>query len=207
MEPLSFQWFRVGSAVRRWRPGIARHLTSCVGCARIPAHTRRVAGTAVVVLLMCTLPARSSGADGEFGRVRTLDPVLAELLEQGPAQSTTLARLLDEIERSDLIVYIERHNRFPRTLIGSFKLAGQSSGHRYARIALSTALDRRDTLIALAHELQHAAEVAASDVVDNRGMFELYCRIGDRRAGGFDTAAARLVTRQVSKELALGADR
>jgi len=49
--------------------------------------------------------------------------------------------------------------------------------------------------------------VAASDVVDNRGMFELYCRIGDRRAGGFDTDAARLVTRQVSKELAFGGDR
>jgi len=206
MELLSFQWVRVGPTAGSWRQGIARRLTSRVGSARIPALTRRVAGTAACVLLMCSLPVTSSAAESKRGRVRTLDPVVAELLEQGPAQSTTLARLLDEIERSDLIVYIERHNRFPPTHIGSFKLAGECSGHRYARIALSASLDRRDTLIAMAHELQHAAEVAASDVVDDRGMFELYCRIGDRRTAGFDTEAARLVTRQVSKELAF-ADR
>lgn len=159
------------------------------------------------------LAAAPPGAEHEatvaqLPRVRTDDPQLVELMRQGYAQSPTFKDLVDTIERSNLIVYIERHNRFHDHEAGCLRLAGEAGGHRYLRISLSTFLNERELVVFMAHEFMHAVEVAAADeVVDERGLRDLYCRIGTLRPQGFDTKAARDVTEIVSEELARAPDR
>jgi len=140
--------------------------------------------------------------------VRTLDPKVLDALEWGLSQSSTFRELVSILEASDLIVYIERHNRFRPGEGGSFRLAGRAHDYRYARIALSSLLCSRELVVLLAHELQHAVELAqAPDVDSSRKMVELFCRIGEPHAFGYDTQAARDVTRQVASELAINPDR
>ena len=133
---------------------------------------------------------------------------MAAVLRKGIARSSTMRRLVDAIEASDLVVYVERHNRFRRSEAGEFHLAGRAGAYRYARISLSTALTDRELAMILAHELQHATELAAARDVDTQDqMRNFYCRIGDRWPYVFDTAAARTVTERVGEELAQAADR
>lgn len=146
--------------------------------------------------------------DEDLARLRTVDRPLASLIQQGLAQSPTFRRLVNEVQQSDLIVYVERHNRFRQGKSGSIQLVGTRGGQRYVRIGLSSALNEREIIVLLAHELQHASELASSPhVFDENGMRELYCSIGETRQFGFDTKTARHVTDQVSVELATRPDR
>jgi len=141
-------------------------------------------------------------------RLRTLDRPLASLIQQGIEQSATFRRLVDGVQRSDLIVHVERHARFRDGQSGSFQLVSSRGGQRYVRIGLSTALNARELIVLLAHELQHANELAdAPHVFDTRGMREFYCSIGEHNRFGYDTEVARQVTDQVSAELATRPDR
>jgi hypothetical protein len=154
------------------------------------------------------LPAGPPASAGGIAHIRVLDAYVADLLQTGIERSPTIRRLVEAVNASDLVVYIECHNRFRRSEGGEFHLAGAARGYRYVRIGLSSALNDRELTVMLAHELQHAAELAAAtDVASQRGMEDLYCRIGDRARFGFDTAAARAVTERVGEELAQSADR
>jgi len=69
-------------------------------------------------------------------------------------------------------------------------------------------LSQNALIAALAHELQHATELAsAAHVVNPEVLHELYCAIGESRAFGYDTAAVRRVTRRVAAELLARPDR
>jgi len=146
--------------------------------------------------------------EDDLTRLRTLDHQLASLIQQGLDQSPTLRRLAEEVQKSDLIVYVERNNRFRPGKSGSIQLVGTHGGQRYVRIGLSAGLNEREVVVLLAHELQHASELAAAPhVFDEQGMRAFYCSIGETRQFGFDTATARHVTDQVSAELATRPDR
>jgi hypothetical protein len=165
----------------------------------------RIAG--LIVLWLVVAPVQALLAE-DIPRVRTVDPSVRALIGRGAELSPTLRRLISEVQGSDLIVYVERHGRFGNRDAGSFRMISGCGDQRYARIAISSKLPFREAIIVLGHELQHAVEVAsAAYVVDQKGMQELYCRIGDRFAENYDTVAARLVTHQVSEELSLRTDR
>jgi len=161
----------------------------------------------LTLLLLCLATPAGAG-EGDIPRLRTLDPGLDEVLRQGIEQSPTFRRLVELIEKSDLVIYIERNNRFNRNTVGAFQMVSARGGQRYVRITLSSSLSARERLIVLAHEFQHAAELAeALYVQDQAGMKEFYCRIGDTRQSGLDTPAAREVTRLVTEELAVATER
>ncbi len=150
----------------------------------------------------------TAAQDEDLSRLRTLDHQLASLIRQGLHESPTFRRLVDAVQQSDLIVYVERHNRFRDGKSGSIQLVGTRGGQRYLRIALNSALNQRELIVLLAHELQHAGELAsAPHVSDENGVRELYCSVGDARQFGYDTERARRVTNQVSAELAAHPDR
>jgi len=150
----------------------------------------------------------SAAQDEDLPRLRTLDRQLDALIQQGLHESPTFRRLANDVQQSDLIVYVERHNRFRQGKSGSIQLIATLGGQRYVRVALNSALNERELVVLLAHELQHASELASSPhVFDENGMRELYCSIGDARQFGFDTLTARQVTAQVSAELATHPDR
>jgi hypothetical protein len=134
-------------------------------------------------------------------RIRTADLEIARAIRRGYDASPTMRRMIQSLQRQDVVVYLERHNRFHPGEAAHLRFAGSASGLRYVQVSLSTRLDDRDLIIFVAHELKHALEIAESEVFDEHTMRELYCRIGEDTHLGFDTRAARLVTEQVSEEL------
>ena len=90
-------------------------------------------------------------------RVRPVGDKANQLLREGAARSAAFAALLETLERTDLIIYITTGGApGPNHL----RLACATGTARFVRIAIN-AQDAETNLIAgLAHELQHAVEVA-----------------------------------------------
>ena len=155
----------------------------------------RVRRTAESIDAMLTDPAR---------RVRALDPALTSLVADGVRRSYTFARLLETIEEMDLIVYIVPNPQMPLSLAGRLMVVPAAHDQRYVRIEIGPQGTAEDAIATIAHELQHAMEVAsAPDVRDDEGLAALYKRIGHGVAGrhAYDTAAARDIGRTVRSEL------
>lgn len=141
-------------------------------------------------------------------RIRTTDADIAEALREGQQLSATFRQLVDALRHSNVVVYLERHNRFREDEAGRLRLTGAAGGLRYVHVSLSTGLTERELIVYIAHELAHAVEIArAGHVVDSRGVSELYCRIGFIGPRGFDTDAAQRVTEIVGDELSQSPDR
>jgi hypothetical protein len=138
-----------------------------------------------------------------FDRIRPLDVLSAETLALGLAHSPLMWDLVARLELSDVIVHIET-----KTLLGDVsgttRLAASTASYRYVRIVLSRDLMTVARTATLAHELQHAHEIAQSRARDARGMQALFSRIGRLRPGSitrFETDAAEKAGWSVWAEL------
>ena len=137
--------------------------------------------------------------------VRAPDRSVQQLLARGMARSPTFVALMRALDRTDVIVYVELSAKLPMNVAGRllFATAG-SGGHRYLRIQIARDSSTNAQVAAIAHELQHAIEVAqAPDVRDEAGLARLYGRIGTRGAlaDSYDTEAAQLTGRRVLFEI------
>jgi hypothetical protein len=137
--------------------------------------------------------------------VRPLGREAEQLLAEARRLSPTVRRLLAELEASDLFVYVEF--RIPRSIrTGQLALVGAGVGVRYLKIEIFGVDYVKANIPWLAHELQHAVEIAsAPEVTDNAVVRRLYERIGRPSRSGqdsFETAAAIKVRNQVLAELA-----
>src|SRR5262249_26045796 len=102
--------------------------------------------------------AASTSIDDAVLRPRT--ELVRSLVAQGVLKSPTFRELVERLERSDLIVYIDV-DPFPRPhLHGALNLVVERGGRRYVRITLDPHNHRRALVAWLGHELQHAAELA-----------------------------------------------
>jgi hypothetical protein len=166
---------------------------------------------------VCGEPARTSGVSGVSAtRVRLLAPLAKQLVETGRTRSPTFARLLEEIERSNVIVFVDIvSNTQPRSArAGALNFITSRKGDRFLLVRLypQTAawlapIAEPDSLIAtLGHELQHALEVGAQPSVRTAADFAgLYRAIGTRVHVGsgeeFDTMPARYIGSEVERDL------
>ena len=137
--------------------------------------------------------------------VRPLGWEAEHLLAEARRLSPTVRRLLAELDGSDLIVFVEL--RIPRSLhTGQLALIGTGVGVRYVKIEIYGVDCVRATTPWLAHEPQHAVEIAfAPEVTDDGGVRRLYERIGRPSRDGvhsFETKAAIDIRNQVLAELA-----
>jgi hypothetical protein len=130
------------------------------------------------------------------------DPAIAALLLEAPKRSATFRRLVDTIDATDGIVYIQDGNcnhgvRACLTL--TVRVAGPN---RILRIVVDTRRDHDELLASIGHELQHAAE-ALSDphVTNNRTIYFFFDRIGSSHSGRFETRAAIQAGLEVRAEL------
>lgn len=146
---------------------------------------------------------RDAGAVVRPPKLRTVDLRLAQSIRRGYQLSPSFKALVDAIESSNVIVYLERHSRFGGLEAGRLNLVGEAYGHRFLMISLNASLGDRELLLYAAHELHHAREIAERpDVVDQESLREFYCRIGHLGQYGFETEAAQRLARQVASELA-----
>ena len=175
-----------------------------------------IAALALLALIASIAPARaeeravSTGAaevnvqvGSPESRIRCLDREARQIVERAVASSPTVARMVAELEKSDLIVGIQLCP-LPKTLLGETRIVMATPDVRYVRIRIKSP-NAGDTLIAvLGHELQHAVELAAArDVRSAEAQADLYRRIGyERHSGGyFETQAALDAGRTVAAEI------
>jgi hypothetical protein len=118
-------------------------------------------------------------ADGQAPHVRSTDTEILEMLRDGSRRSDTFRSLVDALNQLDTIVYVERglcgFGHYAACLPHAITIA---SGIRYLRIIVDPGR-APDTISLIAHELQHALEIArAPGIRTADDMTALFRRIG-----------------------------
>jgi hypothetical protein len=160
----------------------------------------------VVALAAALMALPTSATATAFPNIRTSNPFLAELIANVRTQSPIFEEMIGRVERSDVIVYFEAVPRFDTGMRGCVHFMGASGGYRYIRAQIKTMMNRYDVVASLAHELQHAIEIADHPEVRSEDtLADLYRRIGDEREWRtFETTGAQTAGRAVRAEV-LGA--
>jgi len=136
--------------------------------------------------------------------LRAVDKRVSDAIADGLGRSATFVSLVTALNSSDVIVYIETSRTMPSSLAGRMLIAAGPANQRYLRVQISAAPRGVELISLIAHELQHALEVAASpDVRDEQSLITLYRAIGHGPRGQhkYDTIAAQNAGRQVRTEL------
>jgi hypothetical protein len=122
---------------------------------------------------------------------RLADEGLAELLVEGASRSPVFEALVARLEQSRLVAYIECASVLKEA--GQLQFVEAAGAVRYVRIKLDCRAARPSVICLLAHELQHAVEVADEPgVVDQASMEQFYRRVGIDTGPGlhFETRSA-----------------
>ena len=166
----------------------------------------RLLGALIALGVATPLASGDDVVSGPPAGVRGASLDAVHLLEELVARSSTGRDLLEQLSRSDLVIFV-RHAWFPiemlRGRIGF--LASRSRGRLFA-IEISSRQTRTEQLVALGHELQHAVEIAgAASVHDARTLAAFYTGIGELSgqpgSATCETAAAIATARRVRQEL------
>ena len=168
--------------------------------------------TLVIVVTLRGVAAESLAEypDQREHRIRTTDERLQSIVNEGIRFSTTFEALVDRLDRSDVVVYLELDRHPQEGLDGRLSFLGSQGGIRYVLIRVVFLQDRARQTALVGHELRHAGEVAdAPSIVDRQTMEHEYERLGyenSRAAYGrtFDTTAAIDAGMRVWRELRTG---
>jgi len=155
-------------------------------------------------LLLWSATAAAQTGTAAVPRIRPLDARAAVAIETGVRKSPTFRSLVEELERSDVVVYVYTTPYLSAHVGGGLSFVGVSATLRFVKIALDLDLTPDQTVYILAHELHHALEVArASHVItqDDFDAFYGHISIGGALPHTFETAEARLTGQQVRREL------
>ena len=159
--------------------------------------------SAVITACMCAMPAPPSAQSSTMPRVRDNgDPAIAGLIREATARSPAFRRLVEAIDATDGIVYVE-HGPCRRGVLAYLALTVTVAGpHRVLRIVVDPRRDRRELMAAIGHELRHAIEVLSDRAItDNRAIYFFYQREGPTGRDRFETPAARRAGSEVLSEL------
>jgi hypothetical protein len=168
--------------------------------------------TTLITLLLAITAAESVLADPvplpAWTRTRPLSASATELLASATERSSIVATLLDELERSDIIVYLT--DLAPPAMNGPMShlvFLSRDPSSRYLLVRIDHwRLSPAERIALLGHELQHALEIAAApEVRDSPGLAQLYRRIGwESQKDRFESEAAKAVGNRVRSELQRG---
>ena len=153
----------------------------------------------LLVAIAAAVPCAADPSPQIRGTSITETRIIQDLLRR----SVTARTLAAEIESSDLIVYVQLSGDQPQGRAAT-RFAAASGPYRYVRVVIGSRTHPSDRAALLAHELQHALEIArAQEVRDENGLRRLYARIGEdpHAQFAFETTAAREVGSRVLREL------
>jgi hypothetical protein len=139
-------------------------------------------------------------------KVRSSSPALATLIRGGVADSPTFRRLVEAVDASDGLVYVEPGrcgvNGARACLAHRIIVAGPS---RILHILVDPRRPDRNLTSAIAHELQHALEVLGdSTITSDVAVTRFYLHRGIRVNGVLETQEALDVGNAVRDELGRG---
>jgi hypothetical protein len=142
----------------------------------------------------------------DSAHVRVVEPRFRAVIDAGLSRSETFRHLVATLDESNVIVYIVP--KVGRPDLGGY-LAHEivaRGGFRYLRIALDLQGPESRLIPVLAHELQHAIEVAESpEALDANGLEQVFMQRAVPFGCGhacYETTMARDVELTVGKELA-----
>jgi hypothetical protein len=170
---------------------------------------RRDCGTWILPLALLLAMAASAGADDVVGttagaHIRPATRDARQLIDTAMSRSPTVVQLIDRLAMTDVIVYVQLMIS-PHIDTARTAFAATTRNARFVRIVINARTAPWDQVEMLGHELQHALEIAgARDVVDERGVRDLYERIGlpGRKPNQFETLEAQRVQALVRKDYA-----
>jgi hypothetical protein len=171
--------------------------------------TFRVRHTAALVLvafafIVMSVASAAQAQEITIPHLRPIDARSGVLLTEGIRRSPVFRSLVERLDRSNVLVYVS-YGMLPPGLAGQLTLLTTSEPWRYVRIDIDCRQSTAAQIAALAHELQHAVEVADAVSVDRDSMQLLFGRIGfatDIVRRRFETDAARATGARVRTELA-----
>ena len=147
----------------------------------------------ILITLVTSAPIRADPARAP--RLRLADPRLRAVVEAGRQQSPSFRALVDQLEDTDVVVYVQCA-ALRTGLAGDLQFLTAAAKLRYVLVRIGWDLPLPRKIAILGHELQHALEVARSpDVVSAATLAAAYERFGFTRNRGsdradFDSAAA-----------------
>lgn len=111
--------------------------------------------------------------------IRITDPWLRRLVEAGVSQSPTFRSLVERLDGSDVVVYMQMSTLSSSDIAGRMTFLSSVGGLRYVVIRLAPLRSVVQQLAMIGHELQHAVEVADNTgIVDAETLYREYLRIG-----------------------------
>jgi hypothetical protein len=139
---------------------------------------------------------------------------MRRLIRDGLRESPSLQTLVHRLEHSDVVVYVECDARMQSRVAGRLLFVSAVGGLRYVVVRLARLPSRAQQIGILAHELQHAVEIADTPaIVDGPSLAREYLRFGHVNHGpageslAFDTDAAVAMGQKVMGEIvAVGGD-
>ena len=153
-----------------------------------------VAGVVVAVAAVGSAHAGNS-------RVRTDNPAIAAVIQDGIRRSATFRRLVETIDASDGIVWLEEGRcglSVRACLAFSVKQAGPN---RLLRVVVEVRKPDWDLMGSIGHELYHAVEVLSEPRIKSNGAIYLfYQSVGEPSGDRFETRAARKAGDAVRRE-------
>lgn len=159
-------------------------------------------------LLLMLVVSASTGACGDplpWTHTRAMSPATGRFLRMATERSGVVRALVEELERTDVVVLLDYSNEPGADSKWPFMtFLTAAAGIRYVAIQIYwKSIPPLAQVPLLAHELQHALELAAApDVRDRESCVQLFARIGWPAAPGcFETDAARLIEKRVREEL------
>jgi hypothetical protein len=162
----------------------------------------------MIMALALTVTAQdsTSSSAASHRHVRASEPRILTLIDAGLSRSATFRSLVAMLDESDVIVYVEA--KTSRQNLGGY-LAHEvvaRGGYRYLHIAVETKGSEGRLVPLLAHELQHAVEVAkAPEAIDAASLQQLFVRLSVQFGCGgttcSETQAAKDIEHIVGEEL------
>lgn len=165
----------------------------------------RISGLALVAACVLALPCAAADVRPRTPHLRSTDREALRTVREGMRRSPTFRRLVEAIEGSDVLVYIEPTHEMPPGADAFMRWFGANVLFRAVRIGVRIPVSTDRFLALLGHEMQHVTEVAAEPMVrDDRSLDALYRRIGFDSGAGWETRAARATGELVLQELRAG---
>ena len=174
--------------------------------------TRRAMGAAVVLAVLGS-PLRASATEpgaaigqpslmAPEARVRGVSPRMVAVINDATARSKTVRALVDQIGRTDGIVYVAEGqcgHGVSACLLLTMTLMGPN---RVLRILVDPGREDCEVMGLIGHELQHAVEVLSHRTIrSGSAMTLLYEKEGSKKGGLFETDAAIKAGNAVRAEL------
>jgi hypothetical protein len=158
----------------------------------------------VGVVLVTIFAAGGIDANAQSGapRIRPEDAGVRELIDQGMERSATFRDLHAGLDDANVIVYV-RFSPCSRGVQACLAWVSPAADARRLLIKVDRFGRSPDELTALlAHELQHATEVASDSKITDLASFEKsFASRGWKHGKGFETGDAITIAKRVSAEL------